>query len=70
MCIVICLYICTASATTKGEETALSAAKNYLNFMNFSYQGVYKQLAFDGYSSSECKYAADNCGADWYDKAA
>ena len=70
MCIIICLFICTASATTKGEETALSAAKNYLNFMNFSYQGLYKQLEFDGYSSSECKYAADNCGADWYDQAA
>ena len=68
----ICL-ICipkTVLAATKGEENALSSAESYLNFMNFSYQGLIDQLKYAGYSDEECKYAADNCGADWFDQAA
>ena len=28
-----------------------------------------EQLEFEGYSYSEATYAADNCGADWYEQA-
>ena len=59
-----------APAATKGEENALGSAKNYLSFMSFSYDGLREQLAFEGYSDSETKYAADNCGADWNEQAA
>lgn len=37
--------------------------------MAFSYEGLIEQLEYEGYSNSEAKYAADNCGADWYEQA-
>ncbi len=74
LCVLLFLIICLDSgnviAATKGEENALATAKDYLDFMNFSYKGIIEQLEYDGYSSTECRYAADNCGADWYDQAA
>lgn len=27
-------------------------------------------MKFEGYTDSEATYAADNCGADWYEQAA
>ena len=64
------LTICfSAIAETTGEKNALNSAKTYLEIMNFSYKGIIDILAYDGYSESECKYAADNCGADWYEQA-
>lgn len=51
-------------------KNALQAAKNYLAVMPFSHSGLIEQLAFEGYSYSEAAYAADNCGADWYEQAA
>ena len=74
LCIVLSLmmilFCCNAIAVTKGEENAVKKAQSYLGFMNFSYNGIIEQLAYEGFSESECKYAADNCGADWYDQAA
>ena len=58
------------SNATLGELNALRQAKNYLDIMPFSYQGLIDQLEYEGYSSSEAIYAADNCGADWYQQAA
>lgn len=55
---------------TIGEKNALSTAKNYLNYMSFSYSGLIKQLEFEGYSNSEATYGVDNCGADWNEQAA
>lgn len=52
-------------ATTTGQKNALSAAKNYLKVMPFSHKGLQEQLTFDGYTSEEALYAADNCNADW-----
>ena len=54
---------------TLGEKNALKCAKNYLNTMAFSYQGLIKQLEFEGYSNEEAIYAVDNCGADWNEQA-
>lgn len=53
-----------------GMTNALQAAKNYLAVMPFSHSGLIEQLEFEGYSYSEAAYAADNCGADWYEQAA
>lgn len=53
-----------------GERNALASAKQYLNSMAFSYSGLIEQLEYEGYSNSEATYAADNCGADWYEQAA
>lgn len=57
-------------APTMGEKNALSSAKNYLEVMAFSYKSLIKQLEFEGYSTEEATYGADNCGADWNEQAA
>ena len=70
LAIVICLTMNSVFAATMGEQNALRSAQNYLSFMCFSYKGLCEQLEYEGYSHSESVYAADNCGADWYDQAA
>lgn len=60
----------TVSIPTTGERNALEEAYNYLDIMAFSYSGLIEQLEYEGYSYGEAVYAADNCGADWYDQAA
>ncbi len=55
--------------SSSGERNALADAKLYLEVMAFSYSGLIDQLEYEGYSYSEAKYGADNCGADWYDQA-
>ena len=59
-----------AAPSTIGEKNALNQAKNYLALMPFSYEGLVKQLEFEGYTSSEATFAATNCGADWNEQAA
>ena len=59
----------SAYAATMGEKNALASAQTYLEIMNFSYQGIISMLEYDGYTEAECKYAADNCGADWNEQA-
>lgn len=53
-----------------GEKNALRSAQNYLSVMPFSHAGLVKQLEFEGYTSEEAIYGADNCGADWNEQAA
>lgn len=60
----------TQEAITLGMENALSAAKDYLNVMSFSYSGLIEQLEYEKYSHEEAVYGADNCGADWNEQAA
>ncbi|MBQ6810644.1 MAG: Ltp family lipoprotein [Firmicutes bacterium] len=55
--------------STSGEEEALDRAHDYLNSLAFSYEGLVEQLEYEGYSNAEATYAADNCGADWYQQA-
>lgn len=38
--------------------------------MAFSHSGLVEQLEYEGYSNSDAKYAADNCGANWKEQAA
>ena len=54
---------------TSEQRNALQQAKNYLNTMPFSKSGLIEQLEYEGYSYSDAKYAADNCGADWKEQA-
>lgn len=58
------------SNATTGEKNALRSAKEYLAVMPFSYTGLINQLKFEGYSTEEATYGADNCGADWNEQAA
>lgn len=55
---------------TMGQKNALSAAKDYLSSMAFSYSGLIEQLEYEGYSTEDATYAADKCGADWNEQAA
>lgn len=55
---------------TTGEKNALRSAREYLNFSAFSYTGLIKQLEYEGYSTEEATYAADNCNANWNEQAA
>lgn len=54
---------------TMGEKNALRTAKQYLDFSAFSYEGLIAQLEFEEYTHDEAVYAADNCGADWFEQA-
>lgn len=54
---------------TVGEQNAIEAAEDYLNFSAFSYEGLIEQLEYEGYTSKEAAYAVDHCFVDWYDQA-
>lgn len=55
---------------TMGEKNALTQAKSYLKYSAFSYTGLIEQLEYEGYTTKEATYGADNCGADWNEQAA
>lgn len=55
---------------TIGETNALNKAYQYLNVMAFSRSGLIAQLEYDGFSTAEATYAADNCYEDWNEQAA
>lgn len=38
--------------------------------MAFSRSGLIDQLKYEGYTTEEATYGADNCGADWNEQAA
>ena len=61
--------VSTPSPTT-GEKNALRTAREYLNISAFSYSGLIHQLEYEGYSTEEATYAADNCNANWNEQAA
>lgn len=56
------------SATTS-QKNALKSAKSYLNYSAFSYEGLIHQLEYEKYSTEDATWAADNCGANWYEQA-
>lgn len=70
--------VATEEATTEeateemtiGQNNALASAKSYLAFSAFSHSGLIKQLEYEGYSTEDATFAADNCGADWNEQAA
>lgn len=48
-----------------GMSNALRTAKDYLAYTSFSKSGLFEQLEYEGYTSEECEYGVENCGADW-----
>lgn len=52
-----------------GNAGAKAKAESYLNSSAFSYTGLIHQLEYEGFSESEAKYGADNCGANWKNQA-
>lgn len=68
--VMVMLAVLTPSyAATIGEQNALQSAISYLNFTNFSREGLISQLEYEGYTRAEATYAVDNCGADWNQQA-
>ena len=55
---------------TMGQRNALAKAASYLSWTAFSYSGLIGQLEFEGFSTEDATFAADNCGADWNEQAA
>jgi hypothetical protein len=64
------LQVDTSTDMTTGQSNALGSAREYLEFKAFSYSGLIGQLEYEGYSTEEATFAADNCGADWSEQAA
>lgn len=58
-------YTPSYTQSVSSDSAALRTAKAYLAVMPFSHDGLIAQLEYEGYSHSEAKDAADNCGADW-----
>lgn len=59
-----------SETTTLGQRNALAKAEQYLSIMAFSHRGLVAQLKFEGYTTDEATYGADNCGANWNEQAA
>ncbi len=53
-----------------GQQNAIKQAKNYLNTMPFSRQGLIEQLEYEGYTNSDATYAVDHIIVDWNEQAA
>ena len=53
------------SQPTASQSNALRMAHQYIDSLPFSYSGLIEQLEFEGFSTEDATYAADNCGADW-----
>ncbi|MCD2493638.1 Ltp family lipoprotein [Lacrimispora sp. NSJ-141] len=60
----------TTAEISLEQRNALKKANDYLSFSAFSYTGLIHQLEFEGFSTENATYAADNCGADWSQQAA
>ncbi|NDL68482.1 hypothetical protein GXN74_12120 [Clostridiales bacterium F-3ap] len=60
----------TVPEMTMGQKNALKSAQQYLDYSAFSYEGLVKQLEYEGYSNADAVYAVDRCGADWNEQAA
>ena len=58
------------SDLTTERASALQMAAEYLEYTAFSHDGLVDQLEYEGFSTEDATYAADNCGADWNEQAA
>ena len=58
------------STLTKSQRHASAAARHHLAAAAYSRAGLVQQLVFDGYTTADARFAANNLGADWYVQAA
>ena len=63
-------YSTKNSILTTEQSSALKMAAEYLDYTAFSHDGLVDQLEYEGFSTEDATYAADNCGADWNEQAA
>jgi hypothetical protein len=50
---------------TVSQKNAVKMAKDYLNAMPFSRQGLIRQLEYEGFSNADATYGVDYSGANW-----
>ncbi|EQM83434.1 Ltp family lipoprotein [Microbacterium maritypicum] len=50
---------------TLAQQNAIGKAQSYLSFSGFSRSGLIQQLEFEGFSTEDATFGADNAGADW-----
>lgn len=50
---------------TLGQQNAISKAQSYLRMTGFSRTGLIGQLEYEGFSTDDAAFGADNSGADW-----
>lgn len=62
-------FVGSSGGTSVSQQSALRKANNYLSFTSFSRIGLIHQLEFEGFSTADSTWAADNCGANWYEQA-
>ncbi|MFB8146503.1 Ltp family lipoprotein [Microbacterium sp. NPDC056003] len=55
---------------TLAQQNAIGKAQDYLEYSGFSRSGLIDQLEYEGYSTEEATFGADNAGADWNAEAA
>ncbi|WP_203581620.1 Ltp family lipoprotein [Microbacterium hibisci] len=55
---------------TLAQQNAIDQAQSYLRFAGFSRTGLIEQLEYEGYSTEDATFGADNAGADWNAEAA
>lgn len=56
-------------APKTGNARAVEKAESYTERMAFSYSGLVNQLEYEGFTTSEAEYGADNCKANWKEQA-
>lgn len=62
----------TAPSMTKGQENALKAAQNYLEYQAFSKRGLIQQLSSkygEGYAKADAIWAVDQLTVNWNEQA-
>lgn len=52
-------------AFTMAQQNAISTAQDYLDYSGFSRTGLIDQLEYEGFSTADATFGADNAGADW-----
>ena len=50
-------------------KNAVGSAEDYLNYTNFSKQGLYDQLLYEGFPEDAAQYAIDSVVTDWNQNA-
>ena len=58
-----------SSSISVSKKNALRSAKSYLEFSEFSREGLIHQLEYEKYSNEDAVYAVDNVGANWNEQA-
>lgn len=54
---------------TVSQEQAVDKAEEYIDYTAFSRTGLIKQLKYEGFSTSDSKFAVDHIDVDWMEQA-